>query len=331
MNDTPRVGLIGCGQQGHLLTDALRRIPGLTLVACSDPRAEAVSTIADTDVAGFADYRAMIETSRPDAVIVATPHAALATAAAFSASAGCHVFCEKPLALTATEAQPVLAAAKAANVKLMVAYCLRYDSLRRRMKELIADGAVGTIVAATAGKGGPPHPGGWLAQPEAGGGQLLFVGSHLVDQVLWLVGQPVTRVFAEIEWSARNRTDETSVFTLRFADGALAHLDCSQAAHAYYDYVDVMGTHGRVRADWRPSPMLSIHSERRPEFREPTTVRPIEKDTIAMYVAELDEFAGAIREDREPAITGQDGLRVLTVLDAVVASARRGDSVALDG
>src|SRR5262245_65447805 len=126
-----------------------------------------------------------------DAVIVVTAHHALAAAVTAVVESGRHAFCEKPLATTAAAGQPAVAAARRAGVNLMVGYCLRYDALRRRMKELLDAGAVGEVAYVAAGKGGPPHPAqGWLADRSAGGGQLMWVGSHLVDQVNWMLGRP---------------------------------------------------------------------------------------------------------------------------------------------
>jgi len=332
MADVLRFGLIGCGQHGQLQASALARVPGTALVACADPNEVARSAVASGSVAGFADYRSMLERTELDAVIVVTAHHALAEAVTAVAESGRHVFSEKPLATSAAAARPAIAAARRASVNLMVGYCLRYDALRRRVKELLEAGVVGDVAYVAAGKGGPPHPAeGWLADRSLGGGQLMWVGSHLVDQVHWMLGQRAERVYAEINRRPDTGTDATSVFTIRFDGGALAHLDCSQATHTAYDYVEVVGSRGRVRADWRPRRMMFVHSDAIPGYGEPTIVAPGSYDHLAMYVEELREFVGSIRERRLPAIAGEDGLRVLEVLDAVVTSADRGTPVSLPG
>jgi predicted dehydrogenase len=320
--------LIGCGQHGRLLLDALAAVPGVELVACADPRPEALAAVPGAQVARFPDYHDLLARVELDAVIVATTHAALAPAALAALAAGRHVFCEKPLARSAAEARPVVAAAERAGRSLMVGYVLRYDPLRRRLKALLDAGAVGKIAYVLAGKGGRPHTG-WLARRAEGGGQLLWVGSHLVDQVNWLLGRPAERVYAEVEWRADGGTDETSVFTVRYAGGILAHFDCSQATQGSYDFVEVAGSHGRVRADWRPIYRLTVQSDALLEYRDPTTVAPLQEDLLGKYTAELAEFVASVRERRPPAIGGADALRALEVLDAVVASAERGAPVTL--
>jgi predicted dehydrogenase len=329
MADALRFGLIGCGNHGRLQLSALARVPGTTVVACCDANEAAMRAVAVGGVEGFTDYRTMLERADLDAVIVVTAHHALASAVTAVVESGRHAFCEKPMATTAGAGRPAVAAARRAGVNLMVGYCLRYDAMRRRMKELIDAGAVGEVAFVSAGKGGAPHQGGWQLDPALGGGQLMWVGSHLVDQVNWMLGRRAERVYAEMERRPDGGTDKTTVFTIRYDGGVLAHLDCSQAANATYDFVEVVGSRGRVRADWRPRPALTVHSEALAGFEEPTTVEPIAPDNLAMYTAELVEFVDSVRQRRRPAIDGDDALRVLEVLDAVVASAERAAPVSL--
>jgi predicted dehydrogenase len=192
MPDPVRFGLIGCGQHGRLLLRALAEVPGATLVACADPNEGARAQVAGDGVPGFADYREMLEQARLDAAIVVTAHGALAAAATAALEAGLHVFCEKPMAISAAEGAGVVEAARRANRNLMIGYVLRFDALRQRMKRLIDKGAVGEISLVLAAKGGRPHSG-WLLDRAAGGGQLRWVGSHLVDQVFWMLGRPAER------------------------------------------------------------------------------------------------------------------------------------------
>lgn len=327
MIDTLRFGLIGCGQHGRLLTSALSQVPGTALVACSDTSADSLGSFPGEGLGRYADYREMLERERLDAAIVVTAHGALAAAAAAVADSGLQVFCEKPAGLTAAQARPAVEAARRAGVNLMVGYVLRYDSLRRQLHDLLRAGAVGEIAYVVAGKGGAPLTG-WMAGAEVGG-QLLWVGSHLVDQVNWLLARPAERVYAEMVRRPDTGVDQTTVFTVRYAGGVLAHFDCSQAAHLSYDYVEVVGSRGRVRAEWVPRRVLSVHSEVVPEYREPTTIHPVKNDMLTMYVDELREFVASVREQRPPAITGEDGLRALELLDAVRASAEQGAPVKL--
>lgn len=328
MAELLRVGLVGCGRHGRLLAQALAQVPGAALVACCDPNPAALAGFPG-DLARFPSIPAMLDQARLDAAIVATAHAALAEAAGAVVEGGRHVFCEKPFALNAAQARPVVDAARRHGVNLMVGYCLRYDALRLQARGLIERGALGEIAWVGGGKGGRPLDG-WLTSREAGGGTLLWLGSHLVDQVNWLLDQRPRRVYAEMARRPDGGTDRTTVFTIRYEGGTLAHLDCSQAAHASYDYLELAGAHGRLRVEWLPRRTLVVHSEVLPEYREPTVIQLPANDHLPMYVAELREFVASILERRPPAIGGEDALRVLEVLDAVAASAEQGAPVVLE-
>jgi predicted dehydrogenase len=323
-----RIGLIGCGRHGRYLATCLRRVAGAALVGCADSNLSAAQQAAkDSGLdAAHADAASMLADIRPDAVIVATTHSQ-AGECLTAIEAGCEVFVEKPLALTAHEGWAVVQAARQAGVQVMVGYCLRYTPVRVAMRDLLLGGAVGDLAYISAGKGGVPHTG-WLADPRQGGGQLMFLGSHVTDQILWLLGARAERVYAEVEWRADNGTDATSLYTIRFETGVSAHVVCSQAAHTSFDYVEFVGSAGRIRADW-PDNVLTVHSDVFSAYSSPTIIRHSGDPLERMYVDELREFVSSIREGRQPAITAEDGVRVLEILDAVVESGRSGAPVAI--
>jgi predicted dehydrogenase len=324
-----RFGLIGCGEQGRQLVTALGEVDGTQLVACCDLNPAARDSIAGNNVARFADYHQMLRETDLDAVIIATLHSALAEAAFAALESGRHTFCEKPMATTAADARRVIEAARRNEVNLMVGYIQRFDPLRQRMKELLDGGAFGELSYVVAGKGGPPLERAWQHSRTHGGGQLLWVGSHLMDQLHWLLGRRVERVFAEVRRSPETGIDLTTVATLRFEDGLLAHFDCSSAADDVYDYVEPVGLDGRGRSEWRPRYGLKVQSRRVPQFASPPELAENPPLLDRACVAELTEFASSIREARQPCVTGDDALRVLEVLDAITLSAESGQPVTL--
>jgi predicted dehydrogenase len=343
MTSRMRVGLIGCGGQGRYLAWAVLRTDRADLVACADvnrPAAEAIAReCGATDAFGNTDE--MLARAQLDAVMIATTHDQLQPIALTSAMAGKHLFVEKPMALDAGQAHKLVSAADGAGVKLMVGYALGYTPARRVMKELLDNAVVGELAHVNAGKFGG-RLGRWLAEPARGGGPLLFVGSHVTDQVLWLVGRPVERVYAEMRWKAGG-TEDYALFTLRFAGELPAQIVCTETAHERFDFVEIVGSKDRIHAEWDYN-VLYVQSAAMPAYRFPTTMRvPVDSfpprgvsaaETringdayLAMYVDELHEFLSAIEEDRPPAIPGTDALRTLEVLDAVVESGRTGRPV----
>lgn len=324
-----RLGLIGGGRQGRQLSDAVLQISDCQLVACAEP--DAIVANKTKDDFGYQrtyqDHATMLAEEELDGVMVATPHDLLAPVAIAVIESGRHVFVEKPVGVNAREVRDVTAAAKATGVTLMAGYCLRYTPVRRIMKKLIDEGVVGDIVFVSAGKGGAPLSG-WLADPRAGGGQLLFLGSHISDQLLWIVSQPVTQVYGAIRYQPGTGVDSTSTFTLTFANGVTAQVTCSHEVTQPYDFVEVYGTRGRIRADW-PDNTLLIHSDVVTAYREPTFIQHSADPFGPMYVAEVQEFVAAARADRRCEIPGEAAVAASVILDAVKTSHQSGQPVIL--
>ncbi len=321
MERTLRIGLIGCGGQGRRLGQALKGVEVAQLVACADPRD--ATALGAVEALGFArahrDYEEMLAGEDLDAVVVATPHSILRDAAVASVRAGCHVFIEKPMALDRAQAREIRTAAIEAGVTVMAGYCQRFAEGRRIMKSLIERGAVGELRQVSAGKGSGPLRR-WLADPEKGGGQLLYLGVHITDQILWMVGSEAEAVQAEINRDPGTGVDQDSAFTIRFGNGVLASVLCSQNVGVGFDFVEVLGSAGRIRSEWKAG-VVEIQSQVIPEYSRPTTIRHA---AGPMFTDEMEAWTSSLVEGREPPITVDDGIRVLAIIDSAVESARTG-------
>jgi predicted dehydrogenase len=140
-------------------------------------------------------------------------------------------------------------------------------------------------------------------------------------------------VYADIRSRAGTGTDETSAFQIRFARGAVAQCLVTQAAGPWFDYVSIYGREGSIRlvaSNWLRYE-ITVTSEVTAAYAEPATIQPrLRGDPILMMlVPEVEEFAAAIRENRQPAITVTAGRQVLRVLDAVFESGQTGCTVSL--
>jgi len=323
------VGLIGCGGQGRTLSTALARVGGGVLTAVADVDEEVGKRFANEFGVKtyYPNYHELLERKDVDAVIIAVPHFALKTVAVDSAKAGKHVFIEKPMATNSIEAKEIVETAEEKGVKLMVGYCQRYLASRSSMKNLIDNGAVGEIDLVSGSKGAGLLRR-WLLERPKGGGITLYLGVHLIDQVLWMVGSRVQRVSAEVNDHSEFGVDETSSFTMRFRNGVLTNLNLTMRASKSIDWVEVVGSEGCMRSEWRTN-TLFVQSSRIPEYSNPATIQFMEDPTYPMFEREIKEFISAVSEDRPPAISGVDGVRVLEVIDAVFRSAQTGRAVEL--
>lgn len=347
MGDQIRMGLIGCGGQGRYLAEAAAVTGEVQLVACADIRPEAAEEAAQMlgFDAAFGDPSQMLEEAAIDAVIVAVTHDALQPAALEAVRAGKHTLVEKPMALTAAAGRELVAAAEQSDVRLMVGYTLRFLPERIEMKRLLDDGAVGEIVSVMGGQMIGPM-GGWLSEHDRGGGPMYYVGSHALDFILWMAGSPATRVYAEMHPAAQGDVESDATVTIEFADGFSGVLVTSQRMGGRYGWCDVVGTAGRLRTEWE-SPNVFVESRAIDAYRKPTRIEvgatenqpawPAEASArlsgfkyVRAWAAEIMEFVDAIREGRKPSPDGEDGVRVLEVIDAIFESGRTGSVANVD-
>ncbi|HTW09155.1 MAG TPA: Gfo/Idh/MocA family oxidoreductase, partial [Acidimicrobiales bacterium] len=155
---------------------------------------------------------------RPDAVVLATPTDTHARLVVEAARAGCHVFCEKPLGRTATEAVGSLTACREAGVKLSVGHVVRYFPAYARIAEMVKSGQIGAPGLAKCQRvSGPPGAvRQWYGDASRSGGLLLDMGVHDFDWLRWCLG-PVRRVSAV---TSRSDLGQAAMVVLAHTSGA---------------------------------------------------------------------------------------------------------------
>ena len=326
MANQVRVALIGCGK--HATSRLLPAIDGsidLNFTAAVDTDSGALRRVADRDVQMFHDASSMATSGLADAAVISVPHDVLADTALACISAGLHVFVENPLARTQSEGQSVVAAAEAQGVVLMPGYCLRFHPSRIQLHDFLTRGITSEVVSLLALKGGPPLTG-WLAQPERGGGQLSFVGSHAVDQLLWLHRARVERVSATSVNRIDYGSDETTSILMTFDDDVTATIVVTQASGTHGDEIQIVGRTGRLRSDVFAA-TLEINSTSSRTFDTATTLHQSGDGWQEMFDRELADFAQVVLRRSSPTVTGLDALRTLAILDAVRESVATGTPV----
>jgi len=200
-----RAAVVGCGDISVVHLAALHDLDGAELVGVCDVDDErASSAAADHRVPAYADYRAMLDSLRPDVVHVCTPHDQHAQVAVDCIERGVHVVLEKPVAQTLADAHPVLEAS-VANPAVKVAVCFqnRYNRASQEAHRLIAGGSLGQVRGASATVAWHRTREYYARRPwrgqraRSGGGVLMNQAIHTLDLVQWLVG-PVTKVGSRI-------------------------------------------------------------------------------------------------------------------------------------
>ena len=249
MNDTNlRVALAGYGLAGaHFHAPLIEATPGLNLEAVVTRNREraAQARARHRNVRVVASLDEALATG-PDVLVVATPNRVHTEAAHAAIAAGVAVVVDKPLAVTAAGARGVVDAARAAGVPLTVFHNRRWDGDFLTVRRLRDEGGLGDIrrFESRFERWRPEPKPGWREAPDPaeGGGVLLDLGPHLVDQALLLFGPPV-RMHAEVATRRPGaRTDDDAFVALEHAGGTVSHLWMSAVAAAPGPRFRVLGS-----------------------------------------------------------------------------------------
>jgi len=330
------VALIGTGAWGRRLAAAVARTPTLHLVTCySRNQKRREDFAAEVGCAAAPSFDAAIGRDDVEAVLLVTPNYVHAEQAVACAVRHRHIFVEKPIADSLKDGTTMAAAAQAADVVLMIGHGLRRLGAARRMKELLQEGALGTVVLAEAGFSLPATltPDSWrYYRHSCPGGPLLQLGVHHADTLQYLLG-PAVRVsgsFARLVTAAE--IDDVAVAVVEFGSGARAVLTSSYVSPKTY-FLRLYGTTGVLdyRTDMTVWPQteyidaattLLLHTRAGTDAVAFTRVDPL--------VEELEEFARCVRGSARPETGAVEGLAALRVVLAAVESHTRGAPVSLD-
>lgn len=319
MGDQIGWGLIGCGDIARKrVAPALRDLASSDLVAINRARPELAEDFAREFGARrwYADWRELLRDPEVDAVYIATPvdlHAAQTIAAA---EAGKHVLCEKPMAISSAEADLMIAACRANDVKLGIAYYRHFYPVIRRMKELIESGEIGQPVLAqiNAFEMFNPPPGGdryWLLEPDrSGGGPMMDFGCHRIEVLLNLMGPVAAAACAHAAVTFERQVEDTSLANFRFERGGVATLAVTHAAWESQDTLDLFGRLGSLHVPVlnRGELIVTTAAGTRTEHHPPHH---------NIHQPSLEDFVAAIREDRPPSVDGLVGREVARIEDLI--------------
>ncbi len=261
------------------------------------------------------------------AVYIASPNYLHAEQTIAAVRAGKHVLCEKPMALTVEDGRRMVEAARAAGVKLGVAFHCRHHPAHRRAREVVASGGLGEVVYATACWSAlalGPRPDWWSRPEQVGGGAIMGTGVHVLDLLRFVLGREVVEVFAYQDSPPIEVTDS---ILLKFDDSSTAHVVCSRKVAYPNNDLNIYGMGGRVRSMGTIGTDLQGALEVVTAAGAATETFEAEDPARALYVGLVEDFARAVLEGGEPAATGEDGLKNIEITLAVFESNRTGRAV----
>ncbi|MEU6994206.1 Gfo/Idh/MocA family oxidoreductase [Streptomyces sp. NPDC046465] len=268
------------------------------------------------------------------AVDVCTPTATHRHLALAAVAAGRHVVCEKPLALTAHDAEEIAAAADAAGVRLHPAHVVRYFPAYAALRRAVVRGDLGDLAVLRFTRGGArPQWAPWFGDPAQSGGVILDLMVHDIDMARWLAG-PVVRVHARTRGveHATGAPPEvvTATAVLTHASGAVSHIDglWGLPDQRFRTTFRVAGADGLLHHDSTAAPGFRITAQ---GVRADDEGIPSSPMTESPYLTELREFAASWQDGGpEPRVSARDGVEAVRIAEAAAESSRTGRVIEIE-
>ncbi len=303
------------------------RVTGLVSGDIDKSRALAAQYgVPDKGLYSYDTYDRIADNPDIDAVYIVLPNNMHAEYTIRAHKAGKHALVEKPMANTVKDCEDMIAAAKAANRKLAVAYRLRYEPYTQTMIKMARGGEFGRTKVLLCEAGfNIGNPSQWrLTQAMGGGGSMMDIGIYAVNAARYLAGEEPTELFA-MEYSTPNdprfkEVEETLNFQLRFPSGILANCTSS-----YGTSLNRIRVH-QEKGSFEMEPFYNRRDLRMRVFRGNTVEHRYMRDPDH-FAAMMDHLAECAAEGKEPLTDGVDGLNDMKVIMGCYESVRTGAPV----
>jgi myo-inositol 2-dehydrogenase/D-chiro-inositol 1-dehydrogenase len=312
VNSRINIGLIGAGRIGRVHAENLTyHIPRAHLLAVADLDVMTADQLAlDYNIpTRYSDYRELLDHPDLDAVLICSSSDTHAAIIMQAATAGKHIFCEKPIALQLEQIDRALTVVAQNGVKLQVGFNRRFDPNFLHIRKAIQEGEIGSpqLLRITSRDPAPPP----LAYLKQSGGIFLDMTIHDFDMARYLIQDEVESmyvagsVFTDPVFAEIGDLD-TAVITLHFAKGTIGTIDNSRrAVYGYDQRVEVFGTKGSLVAS-NNTPHNVVFSDRSGIHSAKPYYFFLERYTQS-YIDEVRAFVEAIEKDTSILVTGEDG------------------------
>lgn len=324
-----RVGVLGLGAMGRHHVRNARALDGFDLVAVADPGGDRFKVAGDAELC--ASVHELITTG-VDAVIVAAPTVFHEEAALRLAEAGVHTLVEKPLAVDSEAGERIAAAFEDAGLVGAVGYVERHNPALTEMRRRINEGQLGTVYQVSTRRQSP------FPARVSDVGVAKDLATHDVDLAAWIAGAPYELVFAQLSYRSGREHEDMLVASGRFANGIIAN----HLVNWLTPYKDratiVVGEYGAFVADTAMGDLTFYENgELSVEWDQIAAFRGVSEGEVIRYAikkreplaVEHENFREAILGNESEIVTMREGLEDLRVVEAMLQSAKTGDSVRL--
>lgn len=331
-----KVGIVGTGIC-RMHASGFKKCEDVEIKTVCDVNTERAEEFAkDYDIKNIcSDYHELFADPEIEAVTVGVPNALHAPIVIDAFEAGKHVMCEKPISICAEDARKMVEAGKKSGKIFMMGFNNRFRGDTQLLKKCIENGDLGEIYYAKTGwlrRKGIPGMGGWFTTKAlSGGGPLIDLGVHVLDLALWLMGNPkpvyvmgssYAKFGPEIAKQNGGTYDVEDLATgmVKLENGATVFVEASWASHVEREriYTQLVGTKGGAEVD-----PLRIYTDINGSTANIEMSYPI----VSGHEMEIVHFVECIKEGKTPIATGEHGLHIQLILDAIYESTVTGKGI----
>ena len=355
------IGIIGCGGIANMHAGAVAELADEVdfVAVCDTVEARARTMAAKYNVPGvYTDSRAMLRDPRLEAVLVCTPHPSHCPLAMQAAEAGRHVMTEKPLSVDLKQADLAIEAAKKAGIKFGVIFQRRFWPGAQRARKAIDDGKLGKVIVGDcqvkwwrdkAYYDRDAWRGTWNAE---GGGVMVNQAVHAIDMYQWLMG-PIDTIYGQ--WGNLSHpyieVEDTAVAAIRFKNGALGTILTTVSSKPQLgSRIAITGENGNtisvlehpegryglneiweIPGETEAATKLFAEEQAKAEFmfqsRTDEAGNRVSERNVTCHKLQIQDFVHAIRENREPAVSAEEGRKAIEIIMAIYQSGRTGQPI----
>lgn len=336
-------GIVGCGLVSAFHARAICSIDEARLVGFADVvKEKALERAKEFGGEAYSDFRMLLQRDDVHVIAICTPNGLHEEIAVAAAAAGKHIIVEKPPELTLERTDRILAACKRAGVKCATVLQSRFRPPVAALKRALDAGAFGRILIGDVTMkwfrtDAYYRRDAWRGTKTLEGGMLMQLAFHYVDLLRWLIG-PVKSVLARTAHLLHRtiETEDTGIAILEFANGAVGVLEASTAVNPGIDVrIEIHGDRGSARIEGERIRQWHIDGveDEETKRRLSRTVQTASAGEAAFdweeHRLQILDMIDAIKNNRDPAVTGEDGRNALEIVLAMYRSAETGEAVSL--
>lgn len=328
-NKTLKIGMIGVGSSAINIAETIANVDGVDLIALSAKTVEEAEELSKKYAIDFVtdNYKKLCEKPDIDFVVISTPHALHHQMALYALNQGKHVLVEKPIATKVEHAEEMIKLAQEKDLKLGVHFQCRFFGAVKKAQEMIENGELGKILQVNVSVMWyrPPsyYANNWKGTWDLeGGSSLINQAIHPVDEMVHLVGD-VKTVFGFKEAKIHDiETEDNTAAVFQFENGAFGTIQTSTASKAAFPAkLTIFGSEKGIEIDGN---ILTVFNEDDSTDVHDFTgggqvgsAKDPKKFSLQAHSDMMKDFRDAILEDRDPEVTGEQGLKSLKVVCAI--------------